>query len=173
MLTVVVFLHIFTDRVFNQALSRAPDNSKILHLYATFLHKSSKRQHQTSARMWQRAVLLAPRDADILTGYGTLLHRVMCKPMDAKPLIMRALAVDPKHPFALLANALLLQANRDYEESEANFREARKCLPTELSIVTHYANFLKKCRTQYKEAEALFEIGMKLNPCDADHLGGK
>ena len=111
------FLHIFTDRVFNQALSRAPDNSKILHLYATFLHKSSKRQHQTSARMWQRAVLLAPRDADILTGYGTLLHRVMCKPMDAKPLIMRALAVDPKHPFALLANALLLQANSDYEES--------------------------------------------------------
>jgi hypothetical protein len=69
-----------TPLIHSQALSRSPDHSKILHLYATFLHKSTKRQHQTSARLWQRAVLLAPRDADILTGYGTLLHRVMCKP---------------------------------------------------------------------------------------------
>jgi Tfp pilus assembly protein PilF len=135
------------------------------------LHKSSKRQHQTSARLWQRAVLLAPRDADILTGYGTLLHRVMCKPEDAKALIMRALAVNPKHPCALLANALLLQSNRDYEEAERNFIDARKYLPNELSIITHYCNFLKKCSGKYKESEELFELGMTINPCDSDHLG--
>ncbi len=210
-----------TPLIHSQALSRSPDHSKILHLYATFLHKSTKRQHQTSARLWQRAVLLAPRDADILTGYGTLLHRVMCKPevftralvvvlvqllfsccsvvvqlllffffnrkprahhphcscsflfplQDAKPLIMRALAVNPQHPYALLANALLLQSNRDYDEAERNFTEARTILPKELSIVTHYSNFLKKCSANYKKSEALFQYGMTLNPCDPDHLG--
>ena len=159
------------DRVFSQALSRAPDHSLILHLYATFLHQSSKRQHQTSARLWQRAVLLAPRNPDILTSYGTLLHRIMCKPDEAKPFIMRALSVDPKHPMGLLANALLLQNKKEYEESEQNFQDARKYLPNNLSIVTHYSNFLKKCQAKYKEAEALFQFGMTLNPCDPDHLG--
>ena len=159
------------DRIFSQALSRSPDNSLILHLYATFLHKSSKKEHAAAARMWQRAVLLSPRNADILAGYGTLLHRTMCRPDDAKPLILRALASDPTHATALLANALLLQSKRDYEESKRNFIEARERDPESLPIVTHYANFLKKCMGQYKEAEEMFELGMRLNPCDADHLG--
>ena len=159
------------DRVFGQALSRAPDNAKILHLYATFLHQSTRRQHQTSARMWQRAVLLAPRDADILTSYGTLLHRVMCKADDALPLIRRALSVNPQHPMALLAHALLLQGKKNYEEAAQHFILARKSAPTELSIVTHYANFLKKCKADYKQCEDLFEKGMELHPCDPDHCG--
>ena len=167
-------------------LSRAPDTAQILHLYALFLHKCRQatpkgQQHQRAARLWQRAVLLAPRDPDILSAYAGLLHRVMCRPEDAAPLIERALSAAPQHCGALLAQALLLQSaggkggrhgsRTDFERAERCFKAARRNDPQALPVVTHYANFLKKCRGDYNAAEKLFEEGLRMNPCDADHLG--
>lgn len=167
-------------------LSRAPDSAEILHLYATFLHKCKQAtpkgpQHQRAARLWQRAVLLAPRNPDILSAYASLLHRVMCRPEDATPLVERALSAAPRHCGALLAQALLLQSaggkggkrnsKTDFERAQRCFKAAREADPKKLQVVTHYANFLKKCRGDYNEAEKLFEEGLRINPCDADHLG--
>ena len=151
-----------------------------------FLHKCRQaspkgQQHQKAARLWQRAILLAPRDPDILSAYAGLLHRIMCRPEDAAPLVERALSASPRHCGALLAQALLLQSaggkggkqgsRTDFMRAEKCFKAARQSDPTNLSVVTHYANFLKKCRADYNASEKMFEEGLHMNPCDADHLG--
>eukprot|EP00945_MAST-04E_sp_MAST-4E-sp1_P008962 g8962.t1 len=153
------------QRVFVQALSRAPENVNILHAYAEFLHKQ-KRDHVQSAKMLQKGISLDNRHADTYALYGHILHTVMGATDEAENMILKCLEIAPTHAECLVSYALLLSSKRmDFEAAERCFKQARRHQPKNVQYIKHYARFLQKKRGNYNGAEKLYKEALDLDPC--------
>ena len=88
---------------------------------------------------------------DLVRGYieqGDLIR--------AKPPLAKALEIDPEHVEARVLNAVVLQAQNEYELAEENYLAALRVNPTHAQALNNYAAFLYS-RARYNDAIAVLE----------------